>query len=100
MQAPKLLFEAIATKKCVGAVYNRSSIKLAPHILYTRHDELYLDAVTVERDAQPPRELKVGTFKIAGLTELTLTDVPFRTAQLFNPDDPKYAGVSLFAVER
>src|SRR3546814_5044888 len=57
----KILLEAIARKNCIEAVYNRSAVKLAPHILYTRHGEIYLDAVTMARDGKPPREVKIGS---------------------------------------
>jgi len=99
MQASKLLLEAIALRKCVAAVYNRTSVTLAPHILYTRHDELFIDAVTLERDGQPPREIKISTFKLAGLKDLALGSRLFQPQPVFNPADPKYAGVTLFAVE-
>ncbi|PTQ12017.1 hypothetical protein CLG96_05400 [Sphingomonas oleivorans] len=99
MQTNKLLLEAIALRKCVEATYNRMFVKLAPHILYTRHDEVFVDAVTVERDGQPPREIKLGTFKLAGLTGLAFADQRFQPEPTFDPNDRKYAGVTLFAVE-
>jgi hypothetical protein len=95
----KLLLEAIALRKCVTATYNRTAVKLAPHILYTRHGELYLDAVTLERDGQPPRETKLGAFKLTGLTGLKALDQYFEIAPVFVPSDQKYAGTALFAVE-
>lgn len=98
MDTNRPLFEAIATRKCVAATYNRTDFKLAPHILYTRHDEVYLDAVALERDGRPPRELKLGTFKVAGLSNVAVADVPFEPESLFDPADEKYAGVTLFAV--
>lgn len=96
----KTLLEAIARKQCVRATYNRSNVRLAPHILYTRHDELYVDAVTVERDGHPPKELKIGTFKLTGLTEVAVAPQPFQPQRIFDPADAKYAGVTLFAVEK
>jgi hypothetical protein len=99
MHANTLLLEAIALRKHVEAIYNRVAVKLAPHILYTRHDELFVDAVTVERDGQPPRELKLGTFKLAGLRDLALGDGRFLPQPFFDAADPRYAGVALFAVE-
>lgn len=99
MQSNKLVLEAIALKKCVTATYNRGTVKLAPHILYTRHDELFIDAVTIERDGQPPREIKLGTFKLAGLGGLTLDGQPFQPEPSFDVEAAKYAGVTLFAVE-
>jgi hypothetical protein len=99
MESNRLLFEAIALRKCVDAVYNRMAVTLAPHILYTRHDELFIDAVTLERDGQPPRELKMGTFKLAGLKDLALAERMFVPSTLFNKGDEKYAGSTLFTVE-
>ena len=64
MQAPTEIFEAIALQKCLKVTYNKMVVTLAPHILYTRHDEMYIDAVTTDRDGRPPRELKLGTFKL------------------------------------
>src|SRR3546814_4683724 len=58
MDTTKLLLESIAIRKCVETGYNRMAVKLAPHILYTRHDELFIDAVTIEREGKPPREIK------------------------------------------
>lgn len=99
MEQNQLLFEAIALQKCVKATYNRTAIKLAPHIMYTRHDELYVDAITLERDGQPPKEVKLGAFKLAGLRDLELAGSKFNPASLFNPSDPKYEGETVFAVE-
>ena len=98
METNRPIFEAIATRKIVEAVYNRTAFKLAPHILYTRHDEVYLDAVALERDGQPPREVKLGTFKVAGLRDVAVADAPFEPEKVFDPGDSKYAGVTLFAV--
>ena len=99
MQPSKILLEAIALRKCVAARYNRMAVRLAPHILYTRHDELFVDAVTVEREGQPPREIKLGSFKLAGLTELELAAQSFQPMRIFDPSAPKYADTTLFAVE-
>lgn len=99
MEANKILLEAIALRKCIEATYNRMVVKLAPHILYTRHGDLFIDAVTVEREGQPPREIKIGTFKLAGLQVRGLVDRPFEVNEAFDPANDKYEGVTLFAVE-
>lgn len=93
------VFEAIVRSRCLDATYNRTAVTLAPHILYTRHDELYVDGVVLERDGVPPREHKIGTFKLIGLGALAVTDRPFVRSALFVPGDPKYAGTTLMAVE-
>lgn len=97
--APAIIFEAIVKLRAVAATYNRGDVTLAPHAIYTRHGELYVDATTLERDGRPPKEEKLGTFKLAGLGALRLTPRRFMTSSLFLAHDPKYAGVLLMAVE-
>ena len=99
MDSKMIMFEAIATRKAVKASYNRGTVTLAPHILYMRNDALHIDAVSIEREGQPPREEKLGTFKLDGLTDLTLTDREFGISLLFDANNPRYAGNALFAVE-
>ena len=100
MQAPTDIFQAIAQQKCLIATYNRMIVKLAPHILYTRHDEMFIDAVTIERDGRPPSELKLGTFKLTGLSNIGVVDEPFEAMHgLYDETDAKYKGVTLFAVQ-
>ena len=93
------VFEAIVKRLAVAATYNRGEVTLAPHIIYTRHGELYVDAVTIERDGKPPKEEKLGTFKLAGLSPLRLTARRFERSALFSEKDGKYQGVALMAVE-
>lgn len=93
------MFEAIVRLKTVTATYNKGTVTIAPHILYTRHGEIYVDATTVQRDGKPPREEKIGTFKLDGLGDPAITDAGFRPSALFEPEAEKYAGVTLMAVE-
>lgn len=86
-----VLSQGIQVKVCVSAVYNKVSFILAPHILYTRHDELHVDALVMERDGKPPKEPKLGTFKLAGLSGVGLTGTRFTPFEGFDPLDPKYA---------
>ena len=98
MESSKLVLEAIALRKCIEATYNRAAVKLAPHILYTKHGELFVDAVTVEREGRPPKETKLGTFKLAGLNGTTLTARRFVPMRDFDARAEKYSGVTLFTV--
>lgn len=79
--------QAIAKKFCIAAIYNKVAVTLAPHSLFTKHDELYLRAVTVEHDGRKPRETKLGTFKLAGLSEVNPTRKLFSPRSLF-PGEP------------
>jgi hypothetical protein len=96
---PKIIVEAVLLKTCVAAVYNKTAIKMAPQIVYTKHDELFIDGVVVERDGKPPKELKLGTFKLVGLSELAPTIRPFAPISLFDPKDAKYEGATLAVVK-
>lgn len=98
VETNRLFFEAIALRKCVEATYNRGLVRLAPHILYTRHGELYVDAVTIARDGQPPREVKLGSFKLSGLKQPALTETGFEPVAIFDSGETRYQGVTLFAV--
>lgn len=97
--ATPVLLEAIVKRLAVAAVYNRTEVTLAPHILYTRHGDLHIDAVTLERDGRPPREAKLGTFKLAGLSGVRITPRRFGPSGLFDPAAERYAGETLMAVE-
>jgi hypothetical protein len=98
MSENQLLLEAIALKKCVTAVYNNVQMTLAPHILYSKHDALFIDAVAIERNGQAPKELKLGAFNLAGLKELALIERHFEPMHVFDAAAAKYDGVTLFAV--
>ena len=94
-----IILEAIARKRCVSAVYNRVQMKLAPHVLYTRHDAMHVDAVALERNGAPPREKKIGVFKLDGLNDLVLMEAEFAREDLFEPEAERYTGVTLMMVE-
>ena len=98
MSANPLLLEAIALKKCVTMVYNGVAMKLAPHVLYTKNNALFIDAITLEKHGEPPREKKLGAFHLQGLNDLQLTDQHFEIDELFEPDAEKYDGAALFKV--
>ena len=96
--ATPLFLEAIVKRQTIAATYNRVEVTLAPHILYTRHGDLHVDAVTLERDGRPPKEEKLGTFKLAGLSAVRIT--PRRFVPLaFDAGAERYAGETVMAVD-
>lgn len=99
MSSNQILLEAIALKKCVTTQYNGVTMLLAPHILYTKNEALFIDAITVEKHGQPPREKKIGAFHLQGMRELAITDLSFEADELFDPSAGKYDGVALFKVD-
>jgi len=65
-----ILSSAIARSHCVRGRYNSGEVVLQPCLLYREHDALFLLAVTALRDGKPPREAKLSTFRVSGLTDL------------------------------
>ncbi|WP_188659090.1 hypothetical protein [Sphingomonas metalli] len=98
--SPATIFEAIVKQQAVAASYNRGEVTLAPHVIYTRHDEIYVDAITLDRDGRPPKEEKLGAFKLSGLAGLRITPRRFTPSALFDPKDKRYEGTLLMAVEQ
>jgi len=78
-----VLAEAIREHRFVTVRYNRGVSTLAPYGTLTKRDELYLTAVTIARDGVQPGRLKLGTFKVAGLSDLQATPVPFSATALW-----------------
>jgi hypothetical protein len=93
------ILEAIALRRCLNATYNKLSLVLAPHVLYKRNDSYFIDAITISRDSQPPREEKIGAYNLAGLSDLAVSDRPFDEHPLFNRMDPKYRDNTLFMLD-
>lgn len=93
------ILEAIVRQLCVSATYNRTRMILAPHILFTRGDALYVDALVVSRENMLPREAKIGTFKLDGLGDLAITQRAFTPSNLFDAELEKYAGTTLMAID-
>ncbi|MDJ0276364.1 hypothetical protein QLH51_06070 [Sphingomonas sp. 2R-10] len=91
---------ALMQRICLSVRYNNMDMILAPHMLWTRHGDLHVDAVTVERAGSAPKLFKIGTFKLAGLGNVALTSRTFVPQVEFDPVDPKYAEAPVASVER
>jgi hypothetical protein len=94
-----VILEAIALRRCMSARYNRLTLVLAPHVLYKRNDSYFIDAITLQRDGLPPREIKVGSYNLAGLSELKALDEHFDIHPLFDRMDVKYRDNTLFMID-
>ncbi len=79
-----LIAFAISRGICVLAVYNRSQVVLAPQRLLERRGEPFLKAVTLETDDRTPKVPKLGTFKLAGFSDLRLSGRTFFRETLFD----------------
>lgn len=99
MTANRAIFEAIATRRPLSSTYNGTAFILAPHILYTRRDLVYLDAVPLSKNGAPPREEKVATFKVDGMADIAIAEGDFAISDLFEPYLEKYRGTTLFSID-
>ncbi len=96
---PRAIVEqAISNRRCVRAVYNRDTIDLAPHALYLKHGEPYVDGIVQRRNDAPPKELKLGAFKLTGLGALAPTIRRFEPSPLFKRDADRYGEELVVAV--
>jgi hypothetical protein len=93
------ILEAIALRRQLGARYNKLELVLAPHVLYKRNDSYFIDAITLLRNGLEPKEIKVGSYNLAGLSDLTVLEDSFDVHPLFNRMDPKYRGNTLFMID-
>jgi len=78
------LMEAIARKLTVSARYNGNTIKLAPHLLFERHGDLFVGALNMSKIWRSEEERKLGHFKLNGLGLMELigeTFVPLPPSQ-------------------
>lgn len=97
-QAAAVLTEAIGRQSCARWSYNRTLMLGAPQILYRKNDALHCDAVVIERNGVLVVERKLGSFKVAGLSNVSLTSEPFARWPEIDLADPRYAdGVVLRA---
>lgn len=95
----QIIAQAVRRKLCITATYNRTGMTIAPHILYTKHDDPFVDGIVTLRDGKVPAEPKLGTFKLAGLNGVMLTADNFTTHPLYVADDAKYESVTVAKVD-
>jgi hypothetical protein len=94
-----LVSSAIRNQVSLRARYNGQSVLLAPRILFTRNGAAHVDAAVLERDGKRDDELRLRTFNLGGLHDLTTSGRHF-APQAFDLAEEKYAGeeVKILAV--
>lgn len=99
MNDPRLkMMEAIARQKIVTARYNGAVMKLAPHLLFERHGELFVSALNLNKNWQSEDDRRLGHFKLSGLSMVELTDEPFLPSPSFAASAPRPEDTLLLAV--
>lgn len=83
------LMEAIARKRTVQARYNGDVIKLAPHLVFERHGDLYVRALNLSKNWRSEEDRALGQFKLAGLGATELLDEEFDPLPSYTPAPPR-----------
>jgi len=83
------MMEAIARKRAVEARYNGTVIKLAPHLLFERHGDLFVSALNMSKTWRSDEERRLGQFKLVGLADAELLDEEFDALPSFMPEAPR-----------
>ena len=92
------MMEAIARKRAVTARYNGAEIKLAPHLLFERHGDLFVSAFNMSKTWRTDDERRLGQFKLAGLGAPQLLDEGFEPLPSYQPDTPRTEDTLILAI--
>lgn len=92
------LMEAIARKQAVTAHYNGASIKLAPHLLFERHGDLFTRALNMSKVWRSDDERTLGQFKLAGLSAIELLDENFEPLPGYDAAVPRADDVLVLTI--
>jgi hypothetical protein len=92
------LMEAIARKLTVSTRYNGEALKLAPHLLFERHGDLFVGALNMSRNWRAGDERKLGHFKLNGLGMTELMDETFIPLPSSLTVAPRSEDVVIFAI--
>jgi hypothetical protein len=93
------LMEAIARKRTVTARYNGNQIKLAPHLLFERHGDLFISALNMSKVWRADDEPRLGQFKLAGLGATELLDESFDPLPSYQAGPPRAEDTLILAVD-
>jgi hypothetical protein len=83
------LMEAIAKRQVVTARYNGTVIKLAPHLIFERHGDLFTSALNMSKGWRADDERRLGQFKLAGLSATEMLDEEFEPIAGYNGQAPR-----------
>ena len=90
--------EAIARQRTVTAHYNGGQLKLAPHIMFERHGDLFVSALNMSKNWRDESEHKLGHFKLMGLADVELTEENFDPMPTYEATLPRSEDTLILAV--
>lgn len=75
--AQAMLADAMRERRMIMAVYNGSTLKLAPHTIVLRNDAFYVGALNPAKNRCVHEDPALGYFKVDGLSQVSLLDERF-----------------------
>ena len=92
------LLEAISRRMLVEAQYNGATIRLAPHLMFERHGDLFVAALNLGKTWRSDEEPRLGQFKLAGLSDTRLIEEEFEPLPDYSPQPPRESDVAVLSV--
>lgn len=92
------LIEAIARRMLIRADYNGAEIKLAPHLLFERHGDLFIGAFNPAKNRRSDEAPSLGYFKLKGLRGVAVTEDAFEPLEGVAMELPREGDVLVFGV--
>lgn len=92
------LMEGIARQRVVATRYNGEHVRLAPHLLFERHGDLFVGALNLSKNRRPDDEPRLGQFKLAGLGCAELLDEKFLPMPSYQAAAPRADDTLILAV--
>jgi hypothetical protein len=92
------LMEAVSRRRVVIAHYNGATVKLAPHLIFERHGDLFAGALNMSKCWRTDDERSLGQFKLAGLSATELLDEEFEPLSCYDGTPPRPDDVLILAV--
>lgn len=92
------MLEAIARQRVVATCYNGERIRLAPHLLFERHGDLFIGALNLDKNWRADDEPRLGQFKLAGLGGAELLDETFDPLPSYEAAAPRAEDTLVLAI--
>lgn len=92
------LLKAITSKQIVETRYNGELIRLAPHLMFERHGDLFVRALNVGKNRRADDEPQLGQFKLAGLGGAELLDETFEAVPSYQPSAPRIGDTVVLSI--
>lgn len=92
------LMAAIARRQYVMARYNGGYVKLAPHLLFERHGDLFVSALNMSKAWRSEDERRLGQFKLTGLVATELLDEQFEPLPTYEAATPRSDDTLILAI--